>query len=112
MIQVLIERAEDGSIRFFSCKGHAGAAEYGKDIVCAAVSMTVINTLNSIETFLPEDASAMKVSSDEESGEISCRFDSAPSEKAALLLESMYLGLKTIENDHKGEYIHITDSRC
>lgn len=111
MIQAGFKRAEDGSIRSFSLKGHAFFADKGKDVVCAAVSMTVINTINSIEVLLPEDAENMKVSSDEDKGEISCMFAAPPSKEALLLLDSMYLGLKTIEDDYKGEYIKITERR-
>lgn len=111
MIHVEIERAADGSIRRFCCEGHAGAAVKGKDVICAAVSMMVINTINSIEAFLPDDLKKMTVESDGEKGRISCAFLEAPSKEAGLLLDSMYLGLKTIEEDHKGEYIHITERR-
>ncbi|MCR4589964.1 MAG: ribosomal-processing cysteine protease Prp [Lachnospiraceae bacterium] len=111
MINVDLFRAEGGPITSFSCRGHAGAADRGKDIVCAAVSMTVINTINSIEVLLPEDGKKMTVDSNDEKGEISFDFREAPSKEAALLLESMYLGLKTIEEDYKGEYIHITERR-
>lgn len=44
-------------------KGHAGYDKYGKDIVCAAVSSTVITTVNAI---LSIDKDAIKV--DEKSG--------------------------------------------
>ena len=42
--------------------GHANYDEYGKDIVCAAVSSTVITTINGI---LSIDDSAIMVESDE-----------------------------------------------
>ena len=32
-------------------KGHAGYDEYGKDIVCAAVSVLTVNMANSVEKF-------------------------------------------------------------
>ena len=34
--------------------GHAGYAEEGQDIICAAVSALIVNTVNSVET-LTED---------------------------------------------------------
>ena len=36
-------------------KGHAGYAEEGYDIICAAVSALTVNTINSIEQFTEED---------------------------------------------------------
>ena len=42
---------EDKHIIAFTCNGHAGYAEESEDIVCAAISMLVINTANCIEKF-------------------------------------------------------------
>ena len=39
--------------------GHAGYDDIGKDIVCAAVSVLVINTLNSIERFTDDKTSCV-----------------------------------------------------
>ena len=39
---------KDNIIKSLSIKGHAEYAEYGKDIVCAAVSATYLCTLNAI----------------------------------------------------------------
>ena len=47
MINVIVYKDVKGLIEGFSLKGHAGYAEYGSDIVCSAVSMLTINTLNS-----------------------------------------------------------------
>ena len=49
MINVIVYKDVKGLIEGFSLKGHAGYAEYGSDIVCSAVSMLTINTLNSIK---------------------------------------------------------------
>lgn len=38
MISVRVRRAQDGFPEFFQVAGHAGYAESGSDIVCAAVS--------------------------------------------------------------------------
>jgi uncharacterized protein YsxB (DUF464 family) len=37
------------SVTGFRTEGHAGYAEYGNDIICAAVSILVMTTINSIE---------------------------------------------------------------
>lgn len=39
----------DGEPAGFHLEGHAGHAEYGQDIVCAAASMLAINCVNSLE---------------------------------------------------------------
>ena len=111
MIRISIDRTEEGVIRGFSSSGHAGFAEEGQDIVCAAVSVLIINTINSIERLLPEDSKNMNVTSDDSKGYISISFEDNPSEKASLLLQSMYLGLKDIEKNYSGEYISFTEDR-
>ena len=42
----------------FLSKGHAGYAEEGQDIVCAAVSALIITTVNSLEEFTEEQIEA------------------------------------------------------
>ena len=50
MIKVRIHKKEE-IIERIDCKGHAGYAEYGKDIVCAAFSTMIITTVNAILGF-------------------------------------------------------------
>ena len=47
MITVEI-RKSNGEYVGFSSKGHAGYADEGYDIICAAVSVLTVNTINSI----------------------------------------------------------------
>lgn len=47
MIKVKLQK-EGNIIKKINITGHANYAEYGKDIVCAAVSATVLTTLNGI----------------------------------------------------------------
>ncbi len=110
MVHVEILKYDDGSIKGFKLRGHAGFADKGKDIVCAAVSVTVINTINSIEALLPEDGSKMDVYSEENKGIISCLFNEKPSKEAELLLNSMYLGLKTIKEEYGEKYLELLDT--
>ena len=49
MINAILFRNENKNFYGFSLKGHAGYANAGKDIICAAVSVLGINTGNSIE---------------------------------------------------------------
>lgn len=48
MIRIEYERI-DGDIRYLSIKGHANSGDYGKDLVCAAVSSIVFGGLNAIK---------------------------------------------------------------
>ena len=106
MIHAVIYERQEKTCAGFYLKGHAGYAKKGQDIVCAAVSALVINTVNAIEAFTRDD---MSVSSSEEDGAVECHFDRQPSHEADLLLRTMILGLKNIaeEDDYK-EYIDLT----
>ena len=48
MITVTFHKTKAGEYKDFLCSGHAGYDDYGKDIVCASVSVLVINTINSL----------------------------------------------------------------
>jgi hypothetical protein len=49
MIRVTLH-CKDDVITGFECFGHAGFAEAGKDIVCAAVSILTTTCVNALET--------------------------------------------------------------
>ena len=91
MIEITVTR-RDGVYTGIESAGHAGYAEPGEDIVCAAVSVLLTNTVNSIE-LLTDDTIG-----DEEAAEgfLRCTFPEGLSEKGTLLMDSMLLGLKQI----------------
>ena len=94
MITVTIYKHSD-QYRGFRCEGHAGYAEEGYDIVCAAVSVLTVNTVNSIETFT-EDA----FSGEGKDGFISCKLTGDVSKETTLLMDSMVLGLTSIQENY------------
>lgn len=49
MITAKFKQDEYGNIRSYEITGHSGYAEAGEDIICAAVSVLAIETVNSIE---------------------------------------------------------------
>ncbi len=49
MIKVRVKKNK-GVIESINCIGHAGYADYGKDIVCASFSTMIITTINAILT--------------------------------------------------------------
>jgi uncharacterized protein YsxB (DUF464 family) len=102
MTKITIYRNENREVERFSCTGHAGYAEYGNDIVCASISVLVINTINSIETFTSTD---FICEAEEETGDIDFRFTGDISPDASLLIESMILGLKEIQNDYGKKFL-------
>ncbi|MBQ7676665.1 MAG: ribosomal-processing cysteine protease Prp [Lachnospiraceae bacterium] len=111
MIRCEVDK-EDGVYRRLSCIGHAGFAESGQDIVCAAVSILVINTANSIEAFCGQDHT---VSTNAKTGLIELRLNPPVNAKTALLMDSFVLGMTGISNQYGSSYITFTVkevSRC
>ena len=92
---------KQGRYHSFSCEGHAEYDDKGKDIVCAAVSMLVINTANSIDKLTDNDIKG----SDE--GTIRWQFDDEPDDKGILLMDAMLLGLEEIENKYGKGYLRL-----
>ncbi len=104
MIKITIYKNSDKNYIGFRSLGHAGYAESGHDIICAAVSVLVINTINSIEAFTQDE---LKIKSDDNKGLIEFKFVNIISEKSTLLMNSLELGLQGIENDYNDGYIKI-----
>ncbi len=102
MTEITIYQKQNKDYEGFLCSGHAGSSEYGKDIVCASISVLVINTINSIESFT---STAFICDADEESGEIELHFTDDLSQDASLLMDSMILGLKGIQDNYGNEFI-------
>ena len=95
----------DPEIQGFVFDGHAGYAEEGSDIVCAALSVLVINTLNSIEAFTEDD---MEVAEDGETGAIRVDFPDGYGRDTELLLKALILGVKQIsENEDYRSYVSL-----
>lgn len=102
MITITILKNKSGDYIGLKCIGHAEFAEYGEDIVCASVSMLVINTINSVEALVKEPFHCMQ---DEEIGLIDFKFEHVPSEQAKLLFDSMILGLTKVKRQYGKKYI-------
>ena len=104
MTKVIISKTRDGEYLGFTCLGHAGhaqAANTDREVVCAAVSVLVINTLNALDTFTEVK---MQVDSDEDIGLITCKFETSLSEKARVLMDAMVLGLSDISKQYGSRF--------
>ena len=106
MTQITFYKTSAGEYKRFTCDGHAGFADYGKDIVCASISVLVINTINSLEQITGEQ---MHVESDENTGTIQCNFIDQPlKETSRALMDSLVLGLSQIEKQYGKNYCKLT----
>ena len=94
----------DGRYCGFHSSGHAGYASKGKDIVCAGVSALVISCANSIEK-LTADRADIEHASD---GSVFCMVKPPVSAESELLLQSLRLGLTSINEEYRG-YVRIVD---
>ena len=93
---------KNGSYEEFISKGHAGYAEAGQDIVCAAVSALIINTVNSLEKFTDD-----KFDVQEKDGFVSIHFRNDLSERGILLMDSLLLGLTEIAGSYNNRYLTV-----
>ena len=106
MTTIIIRKSSAGEYRNFVCQGHAG---YGfffqKDVVCASVSVLVINTVNALEEIASEE---IEVVSNEREGLIFCAFkNSTPNEKATVLMDAMVLGISAISKEYGEKYLKL-----
>ncbi len=104
MTTITIIKSKNGEYKKVTCEGHAGYADAGNDIVCCAISILVINTINSLDELT---GAQMEVSSDEDKGVIDCRFTERPDEGSTLLLDSMVLGLQSVVSQYGKKYLKL-----
>lgn len=102
MTTIIIKKTANGEYKGFTCMGHSGFAVNGEDIVCAAVSVLVINAINSLEELANE---IMATTTNEKTGVINCLFLKSLSEKGKLLMESMILGLSGVSKQYGKQYV-------
>lgn len=103
MTTVLVRKTA-GRYTGFRLSGHAGFAEAGSDIVCSAISVLVINTINAME-FLT--GAQMEVAAKEEDGVIDVVFTAPPEAGTVLLLDTMLLGLNSIQKEYGKKYLKL-----
>ena len=104
MTTITITKSSDGSYKSIECSGHAGFAQYGEDIVCAAISVLTINTINSVEKFTDDE---IVVDQNEDKGILKLEFEGVPSEEADLLLQSFELGVTSIYEQYGKKFLNI-----
>ena len=91
----------DGEYISVESNGHADYAEKGQDIICAAVSALIVNTVNSVET-LTEDL----IISEAGDGYVYFSFPNGYSESTALC-KITFAGLESIRRDYGAQYLEI-----
>jgi len=104
MIKIKVFKNKYGKYIGFHSSGHALYADYGNDIVCASVSVLMINLINSIEV-LTEDRFKLEIH--EEGGDLKLMLNNGCSGKSLLLLDSCMLGIRSVADEYGDKYIKI-----
>ncbi|SKC64633.1 ribosomal-processing cysteine protease Prp [Maledivibacter halophilus] len=93
MITIRIIQNENKDIISFSVEGHADADEYGKDIVCASISI-----LTQTSVLALYEVADIDIVYEMEDGWLYCQIpdniDSLKRERANIILDTMLIGIK------------------
>lgn len=81
--------------------GHAGYAEKGNDIVCAAVSVLAQNLVNSIEALTEDD-----IQCHFRDGHMEIYFEDL-SEQGCLLIDSFFIGICAVQKTYGDAYVKL-----
>lgn len=84
-----------------SIDGHAGYAEVGKDIVCAAVSALAQGLLHSLDALTDDE-----ISTEAENGHVKIEYENL-SEQGKLLIDSFFIAVSDIQDAYGEEYVQI-----
>jgi len=107
MIKVCVYRDRKNNVIRYTVEGHANAAEYGKDIVCASISILAQTAVLALYELLDID-----VNYEMKEGWLSCQLpEFLPEqirEKANLILETMIIGIRGTQEMYK-EFIEFHD---
>ncbi|WP_125704472.1 ribosomal-processing cysteine protease Prp [Lacticaseibacillus daqingensis] len=108
MIKAVFSRDPAGAFQQFKLTGHADSGDYGHDIVCAAVSAVTIGIANSIEVMAGFDpvTFADEVNGGHIEASIPTTLTAEAQRTTQTLLESLYLTLSEIAQDHH-DYVHV-----
>ena len=105
MTTIIFEKSRE-SYKTITCMGHAKHKRiwFEKDLVCASISVLVINTLNGLDKFTD---TKMEVTTNEDTGFLRCVFQDSLSDKAVVLIDTMILGLEQICQEYGTKYCNV-----
>ncbi len=103
MTTVTIHKSNDKTIGFV-IDGHVGFADFGKDIVCASLSLlayTAINSLNIVAELKEED---VNYEIDEEAGFLKVETKNTTNDKSDVIYGSFLVGVQLLEESY-GDFV-------
>jgi uncharacterized protein YsxB (DUF464 family) len=112
MTTVLITKSAGKEYQSITCMGHAGFARKAVftrrrsefDMVCAAISILVLNTVNALDELAGE---TLKVTQDAQTGFLRCEFQGGLQEKSVFLLDAMVFGLEELSRTYGRKYLQV-----
>jgi len=102
MIRFTLETQGD-EITGFECTGHAGYAEAGSDIVCAAVSILAYTCVNALES-----VAGLKPKVKAVSGKMRVALPQGSGHDAQVILKTMRQGLRDLQAEYS-EYLLLNE---
>ena len=100
---MVIIRQTDQQFSKIKISGHANSAPHGQDLVCAAVSAIGVGTLNAL-------AESQNIHIINQEGLIDIRVLNGLTNQETIILETMIIQLKTIQNSH-AKFIKIIERK-
>ena len=111
MIKAEFFTGGDGRIEGFHISGHAGYAEAGEDIICAAVSAVAYTALGYMDELLVKET-GRNLDFTEKDGELLWKrrgsIDGLEAEKVDAVLDAMKVGMLQIEGSYGKKYLNVT----
>ena len=106
MTTITVNTTKDsGLYTGFYVFGHAEFDNPGRDIICAAISMLTMNTINSLEEFCGVTS---KVTENEESGFLRAEFSKPlDTDKEIVLMQAMCRGCHDLEQQYGKKYCQL-----
>lgn len=106
MIKVKIYKSKD-VIKGFEIRGHANYAEYGSDIVCSAVTILAVNTIDTFTDILMMEKN-IEYLFDNNVGKLILKdnTDIKNNHDSQLILKKFDLGIKSLKK-HYGDFIRV-----
>lgn len=104
MINITIFTNGNSEYVGFKSEGHSGYAEEGCDIVCSAVSVLTVNTINCIELYCNDDYEKPRHAG---YGLVEFVMKDNPSHDALLIMKVFVQGVRDLSNTY-GDYICLT----
>lgn len=102
MINITFERLPDGTFTAAKITGHADYADYGEDVICAAVSALGVSTLNALEEVVGINTNASI-----DDGELFFRSVAVEDDKklqAQTLMQALYLAAVSL-GEENSDYV-------